>query len=100
MLVTIGTGHGSVIFYDLVADGFLETDKKIELTLKSGKGWLVSYQIQFYSYNFPFFCLHMCIPIFNGSILNLQSIFFRTCYTFLEISFGLLLIILIQEHSL
>ncbi|XP_031565544.1 DDB1- and CUL4-associated factor 12-like [Actinia tenebrosa] len=40
VLLTIGTGHGSVVFYDLVANGFLVTDTKDDLTLKSGKGWL------------------------------------------------------------
>jgi len=40
-VVTIGTGHGSVFFYDLNSKQYLKKYGRIHC-LKSGKGWLVS----------------------------------------------------------
>ncbi|EDO39558.1 predicted protein, partial [Nematostella vectensis] len=40
MMVTIGTGHGSVYFYDIRANRFLSKPTQELFYLRSGKGWL------------------------------------------------------------
>ena len=41
-IVTIGTGSGTVYFYDLRAGKYLEMNCGHQLALEVGKGWLVS----------------------------------------------------------
>ena len=42
LLVTVGTGYGSVFFFDIKAGKFLEDRAGKIHSLKTGRGWLVS----------------------------------------------------------